>query len=73
MCYGVARPEPSGREFAGFESVEGGVRGILGFGCQALGVRCLAVACNLKSVKPDGSCCGVRYTCCVSLTTSLST
>ncbi len=30
MCYGVARPEPTGREFAGFESVDGGVRGILG-------------------------------------------
>jgi hypothetical protein len=29
MCYGVARPEPTGREFAGFESVEGGVRGVL--------------------------------------------
>jgi hypothetical protein len=30
MCYGVARPEPTGREFAGFESVDGGVRGISG-------------------------------------------
>ena len=30
MCCGVARPEPNGREFAGFESVDGGVRGILG-------------------------------------------
>jgi hypothetical protein len=30
MCYGVALPEPTGREFAGFESVDGGVRGILG-------------------------------------------
>jgi hypothetical protein len=29
MCYGVAWPEPTGREFAGFESVEGGVRGVL--------------------------------------------
>ena len=29
MCYGAARPEPTGREFAGFESVEGGVRGVL--------------------------------------------
>ena len=29
MCYGVARPEPTGREFAGFESVDGGVRGLL--------------------------------------------
>ncbi len=28
MCYGVALPEPTGRGFAGFESVDGGVRGI---------------------------------------------
>jgi hypothetical protein len=47
MCYGVARPELSGREFAGFESVEGGVRGILGFRCQASGVRCFTEACSL--------------------------
>ena len=31
MYYGVARSVPTGREFAGFESVDGGVRGILGF------------------------------------------
>jgi hypothetical protein len=38
MCYGVARPEPTGREFAGFESVDGGVRGILGFRHQVSAV-----------------------------------
>jgi hypothetical protein len=30
MCYGIARPEPTGRKFAGFESVDGGVRGVSG-------------------------------------------
>jgi hypothetical protein len=29
MCNGVARPELAGRELAGFESVDGGVRGVL--------------------------------------------
>ena len=35
MCYRGSRIGADGREFAGFGSVGGGVRGILGFGCQA--------------------------------------
>ena len=59
MCYGVARPEPTGREFAGSESVDGGVRGILGFRYQA---SAISLSCHGDALSTHDR---VRYRCTV--------